>query len=782
MHRLLLFLAPVLLLACVPSSQAFYVQSCHYFGPHCGHKIGDLEATQVLANFSVDVRDSQKNISCGLSTNESIEYCSLPPEFIEEEPDPNRHQCFSLYRLFADSNERFLVASGCIFGHGLNLCTGHQCNFSHDTQLAHSNDSLHYCCCHSSDFCNGGRIVGHPPSVKPGITTLTFTSSPGPMETTSETESGSSSMTLIVLAILLPVVVICISILAGTWYWSQKRRSMLYGHETLVMDTINGHVAAPAAANREQPPQVSGELEVFRKYGSVIGCGRFSNVHKGELDGEEVAIKVFGESDIVAWQNEWRIYNTLRVQHQNILYFRGAKEVMNGPVVMERYLVTEYHSNGSLSDYLKRTTITYQELCIKAVSIARGLEFLHTQKSLRDFIPPYTKPTIAHRDFKSKNILVKTNRECCVSDFGLATSFGVNESLTERQGKVGTTRYMAPEVLEGAITFQMESFLRIDIYAFALVMWELITRCNFNGVPAQEYREPFVDEVGQSATQMNMLRCVVTKKERPRFPPHCVNHQRLEKIVGIVAECWDPDPEARLSAQCFLDNLMEVIEDPGLKAEDDDAMPTVNIPPMGKDNEPDFMASITTGRSQYDAPGQNGSTSGPPAYSSGNFGHDGVPNVLIRENADYHEAAGTAPPPEYDTFTDDSTSHYREQQSQQARMPNGGPHRYNNHGANHDVGMSSMSSQGPAGGHSAHSAASYSNGHVPNGHGHWNNSSSSGAGASSRGNAAAAAALPSMSNHVDDGLVSASSQLPARGESLSRDARSPSANVQESSL
>ena len=46
--------------------------------------------------------------------------------------------------------------------------------------------------------------------------------------------------------------------------------------------------------------------------------------------------------------------------------------------------------------------------------------------------------------------------------------------------QVGTMRYMAPEVLEGAITFQMESFLRIDIYAFALVMWELIVRCEFN--------------------------------------------------------------------------------------------------------------------------------------------------------------------------------------------------------------------------------------------------------------------------------------------------------------
>ena len=36
---------------------------------------------------------------------------------------------------------------------------------------------------------------------------------------------------------------------------------------------------------------------------------------------------------------------------------------------------------------------------------------------------------------------------------------------------------MAPEVLEGAINFQRDSFLRIDMYALGLVLWELASRC-----------------------------------------------------------------------------------------------------------------------------------------------------------------------------------------------------------------------------------------------------------------------------------------------------------------
>ena len=43
--------------------------------------------------------------------------------------------------------------------------------------------------------------------------------------------------------------------------------------------------------------------------------------------------------------------------------------------------------------------------------------------------------------------------------------------------QVGTRRYMAPEVLEGAIQFQRDAFLRIDMYACGLVIWELISRC-----------------------------------------------------------------------------------------------------------------------------------------------------------------------------------------------------------------------------------------------------------------------------------------------------------------
>ncbi|NXC20951.1 AVR2A protein, partial [Corythaeola cristata] len=81
------------------------------------------------------------------------------------------------------------------------------------------------------------------------------------------------------------------------------------------------------------------------------------------------------------------------------------------------------------------------------------------------------------RDIKSKNVLLKNNLTACIADFGLALKFEAGKSAGDTHGQVGTRRYMAPEVLEGAINFQRDAFLRIDMYAMGLVLWELASRC-----------------------------------------------------------------------------------------------------------------------------------------------------------------------------------------------------------------------------------------------------------------------------------------------------------------
>ena len=47
--------------------------------------------------------------------------------------------------------------------------------------------------------------------------------------------------------------------------------------------------------------------------------------------------------------------------------------------------------------------------------------------------------------------------------------------------QVGTHRYMAPELLDGALSFNRDAFQRIDMYACALVLWEMVNRCTVLG-------------------------------------------------------------------------------------------------------------------------------------------------------------------------------------------------------------------------------------------------------------------------------------------------------------
>lgn len=77
------------------------------------------------------------------------------------------------------------------------------------------------------------------------------------------------------------------------------------------------------------------------------------------------------------------------------------------------WLITHYHEHGSLYDYLQCTVLD-AETCLRlASSIICGLVHLHVE-----IFGTQGKPAIAHRDLKSRNILVKNNIQCCIADLG----------------------------------------------------------------------------------------------------------------------------------------------------------------------------------------------------------------------------------------------------------------------------------------------------------------------------------------------------------------------------
>ena len=185
--------------------------------------------------------------------------------------------------------------------------------------------------------------------------------------------------------------------------------------------------------------------------------------------------KLLKFQDKESWLREKDIYSLPQMNHPNILHYIGV-EKHGENLLTEFWLISEFHERGSLCDYLKANLITWQELCKIGEGIARGLMYIHEE------IPATKcdalKPSIAHRDFKSKNVLLKKDLTACVADFGLALIFHPGQAPGDTHGQVGTRRYMAPEVLEGAISFHRDAFMRIDMYACGLVLWELLSRCS----------------------------------------------------------------------------------------------------------------------------------------------------------------------------------------------------------------------------------------------------------------------------------------------------------------
>ncbi|XP_054280193.1 activin receptor type-2A [Macrosteles quadrilineatus] len=323
-------------------------------------------------------------------------------------------------------------------------------------------------------------------------------------------------------------------------YWYYHRHKMSYFNEVPTMEPHPLPPPSPTLGTR--PIQL---IEIKAR-------GRFGAVWKAQYKNELVAVKILSIQDKPSWLAEQEIFKLPHMNHENILRYIGV-EKRGENLQAELWLITGFHEKGSLCDYLKANIITWSQLVHIAHSMARGLMHLHEEIPATK-VEMY-KPAVAHRDFKSKNVLLKSDLTACIGDFGLALVFQPGKPCGDTHGQVGTRRYMAPEVLEGAINFSRDAFLRIDMYACGLVLWELASRCTAQEGPIGEYQLPFESEVGQHPSLEDMQECVVHKKLRPELRSTWKSHPGLGALCDTMEECWDHDAEARLSASCVMERI-----------------------------------------------------------------------------------------------------------------------------------------------------------------------------------------------------------------------------------
>lgn len=207
----------------------------------------------------------------------------------------------------------------------------------------------------------------------------------------------------------------------------------------------------------------------------IIGSGRFGTVHKAtapiNLDKDDttsentIAVKIISRQDYQSWLSEREIYNIPLIKHPNIINLLYSDEHLE---TESYWLVVEYASKGSLYKFLKENVIDWKELLHISLGIVHGLSHLH-------------EINIVHRDFKSKNVLLRHDLTPCITDFGVATILDtlIGSQIDEHKKylQVGTPRYMAPEILECCLLFTKASFTKVDVYALSLVLWELVSRC-----------------------------------------------------------------------------------------------------------------------------------------------------------------------------------------------------------------------------------------------------------------------------------------------------------------
>ncbi|KAE9460308.1 hypothetical protein C3L33_07781, partial [Rhododendron williamsianum] len=289
----------------------------------------------------------------------------------------------------------------------------------------------------------------------------------------------------------------------------------------------------------------------------LLGEGGFGTVHKGYADdnlrpglkAQAVAVKLL---DIEGLQGhrEWlaEVIFLGQLRHQNLVKLIGycCEEE-------ERLLVYEFMPRGSLENHLfKRMSVSLPwgtRLKI-AIGSAKGLAFLHG--------PHGAESPVIYRDFKTSNILLDSEFNAKLSDFGLA-KMGPEGSKTHVTTRVmGTYGYAAPEYVNtGHLT------TRSDIYSFGVVLLELLTGRRALDKTRPKSEQNLVDWSKPYLTSSRRLRCIMDPrlsgqysvkgakemallalqcvslipKDRPKMPVIIETLESLQKLTDMAVTC-----------------------------------------------------------------------------------------------------------------------------------------------------------------------------------------------------------------------------------------------------
>ncbi|XP_052201111.1 G-type lectin S-receptor-like serine/threonine-protein kinase At4g27290 isoform X3 [Diospyros lotus] len=232
-----------------------------------------------------------------------------------------------------------------------------------------------------------------------------------------------------------------------------------------------------------------------------IGEGGFGPVYKGQLPtGQEIAVKKLSKTSgqgLKEFKNEVILISKL--QHRNLVRLLGCCIHEE-----ERMLIYEYMPNKSLDLFIfnqtRGTSLNWPKRFDIIVGIARGLLYLHRDSRLR----------IIHRDLKASNILLDSEMNPKISDFGLARPFGGDQSRENTNRILGTYGYMSPEyAIDGLFS------VKSDVFSFGVLVLEIVSSKRNRGFNHPDHELNLLGHAWKLWNEGNPMTLVDALMERP---------------------------------------------------------------------------------------------------------------------------------------------------------------------------------------------------------------------------------------------------------------------------
>ncbi|XP_034552329.1 ephrin type-A receptor 2 isoform X1 [Notolabrus celidotus] len=279
----------------------------------------------------------------------------------------------------------------------------------------------------------------------------------------------------------------------------------------------------------------------------VIGAGEFGEVYRGILKApgrKEVAVAIktlkpgYSEKQRQDFLSEASIMG--QFSHQNIIRLEGVVTKCKD-FFKHAMIVTEFMENGALDRYLRDHDGEFASFQLVGMlrGIAAGMKYLSDM-------------SYVHRDLAARNILVNSNLECKVSDFGLSRVLEDDPegTYTTSGGKI-PIRWTAPE----AIAYRKFTSAS-DVWSFGIVMWEVMAfgerpywdMSNHEVMKAinEAFRLPAPMDCPSTVYQL-MLQCwLQDRSKRPRFGDIVSLLDKLLKSPESLKTIADFDPRVSI--------------------------------------------------------------------------------------------------------------------------------------------------------------------------------------------------------------------------------------------